>query len=331
MSEAEYDVAAVGNAIVDVLCHASDDLIGELGLQRDVMQLVDEAESDRIYGGMPPSQEVSGGSAANTLVTLAALGGRALFVGKVRDDQMGEVFTHDLRAAGVGFDTAPATEGPSTARCLVLVTPDASRTMSTYLGAAAGVSRVDVEGAGIDRAAITYLEGYLWDDGNAKEAMRAAIDVAKRAGRKVAMTMSDPFCVDRHRDDFRRLLDDDIDVLFANEDELVSLFEVETFDEAIARLRGHRCEYAAITRGSHGAVVVHGDEVVTVPAVPVEVVDTTGAGDAFAAGFLRGITSGLDAERSARLGALAAAEVISHLGARPMGDLAAEARAAGLT
>ncbi|HVM08973.1 MAG TPA: adenosine kinase [Acidimicrobiales bacterium] len=329
--EPSFDVAGVGNAIVDVLCHATDDLIESLGLQRDVMQLVEEEESRRIYDRMPPSQEISGGSAANTMVGIASFGGDGIFLGKVRDDQMGEVFRHDIRAAGVTFQTAAATSGPSTARCLVLVTHDAHRTMNTYLGAARGLTSddIDAEAAAVAGSQVTYLEGYLWDDERAKAAMLRAIDVAKGAGRRVSMTLSDPFCVDRHRDDFMRLIDDHVDVLFANEDEITSLFQVSTFDDALQAIRSHRCEYAALTRSAKGSVVVKGDEFHVIDAVAVdEVVDTTGAGDLYAAGFLYGLTHGHDVATCGRLGSLAAAEVITHIGARPqrsLKDLAVEA------
>ncbi|HEX4978907.1 MAG TPA: adenosine kinase [Acidimicrobiales bacterium] len=330
----KLDVAAVGNAIVDVLCHVPDGFVEELGLQRGVMQLVDEAAAQRIYDRMPPGREVSGGSAANTAAGIASFGGRAAFVGKIRDDQLGEVFRHDIRAAGVRFDVPPAHDGPPTARCLVLVTGDGHRTMNTYLGAAGAITADDVEGCRglFEAASVTYLEGYLWDDDRAKGAMLRAIEIAKTGGRRVAMTLSDPFCVDRHRDDFLRLVDADVDVLFANEDEVVSLFQAASFDDALQAMRRHRCEYAALTRSEKGAVVVKGDEFHVIDAAPVDgVVDTTGAGDLYAAGFLFGLTSGFDVATCGRLGALAAAEVISHLGARPERDLAQLATAAGLT
>ena len=329
--DTRYQVVAVGNAIVDVLCHATDELIANLGLQRDVMQLVDEAEGQRIYQQMPPSQEASGGSAANTMVGIASFGGTAAFIGKVRDDQLGEVFTHDIRAAGVAFDIVPASSGPPTGRSMVLVTPDAHRTMSTYLGAAADVTPDDVEPQLIAASAVTFLEGYLWDADAAKAAMQRAVALAKESGRLVAMSLSDPFCVDRHRADFIRLVDESVDVLFANEDEITSLFEVTTFDDALQAMRRHRCAYAALTRSAKGSVVVHGDEFHVIDATPVDnVIDTTGAGDMYAAGFLYGLTSGRDVAACGRLGSLAAAEVITHIGARPEVSLADRAKAAGL-
>ena len=326
-----YDVAGVGNAIVDVLGHATDELITRLGLQRDVMQLVDDDESRRIYEQMPPSQEMSGGSVANTMVGLASLGGRGVFIGKVRDDQLGDVFRHDIRAAGVAFDTPAATDGPPTGRCLVLVTPDAHRTMSTFLGAAGALLPEDVDEGQVASAAVTYLEGYLWDDDRAKASMARAIEIAKGADRLVAMSLSDPFCVDRHRADFVRLIDDHVDVLFANEAEIVSLFEASDFDEALQAMRSHRCEFAALTRGPKGSVVVRGDEFHVIdPAPGVSVVDTTGAGDLYAAGFLYGVTHDLDVATCGHLGSLAAAEVIGHIGARPERDLRQLAADAGL-
>ena len=326
-----YDVTAVGNAIVDVLARADDELIARLGLHRDVMQLVDEHESERIYAAMPAGREISGGSAANTVVGVALLGGRPAFVGKVRDDQMGAVFRHDIRASGVQFDTPAATDGPPTARCLVLVTDDAQRTMSTYLGASGALYPEDVDPRLIEASQVVYLEGYLWDDQRAKAAMQRAIEIAEGAGRTVAMTLSDPFCVDRHRDDFMRLVDDHVDVLFANEDEITSLFRMDSFDDALQAVRAHRCTYAALTRSAKGSIIVHGDEVHVIDAAPVEhVVDTTGAGDMYAAGFLFGLTHGADAATCGRLGSVAAAEVVSHIGARPEGDLRAIAQEAGL-
>ncbi|HEX7167852.1 MAG TPA: adenosine kinase [Acidimicrobiales bacterium] len=329
MPDYRYDVVAVGNAIVDVLAHTPDAFLAEHGLVKDVMQLVDAEESHRLYEAMPPGIEISGGSAANTTVGIASFGGRAAFLGKVRDDQLGEVFTHDIRAAGVDFDVPPATDGAPTARSLVMVTPDAHRTMSTFLGASRNIRPEDVAADVVGRSAVTYLEGYLWDDEVAKSAMRRAIEVAKEGGGRVAMSLSDPFCVDRHRKDFLQLLDDHVDVLFANESEIVSLFEADDFDEALDATRRHRCEYAALTRGALGSVIVHGDEVHVVDVHPVEtVVDTTGAGDLYAAGVLYGLAIGRDAAAAGRLGSLAAAEVISHIGARPerpLADLAAEA------
>ncbi len=323
MAEATLDVVGIGNAIVDVLVHADDAFLDAHGLAKGAMALIDAEQAASIYADIGPGVEVSGGSAANTLAGLAALGGAGAFVGMVCDDQLGQVFAHDIRAAGVAFDTPPAAEGPPTARCLIVVTPDAQRTMSTYLGACVELGPGDVDEALVAAARITYLEGYLWDPSGAKEAFRKAHRIAHENGRRVALSLSDPFCVDRHRDEFLDLVADHIDVLFANEVEITSLYRVDSFDEALQQVRGH-CEIAALTRSGKGSVIVAGDEVHVVDAHPVErVVDTTGAGDLFAAGFLHGVTQGWDLARSARLGGLVAAEVIGHIGARPEADLAA--------
>ncbi len=323
MAEATLDVVGIGNAIVDVLVHADDAFLDAHGLAKGAMALIDAEQAASLYADMGPGVEVSGGSAANTLAGLAALGGAGAFVGMVCDDQLGQVFAHDIRAAGVAFDTPPAAEGPPTARCLIVVTPDAQRTMSTYLGACVELGPGDVDEALVAAARITYLEGYLWDPSGAKEAFRKAHRIAHENGRRVALSLSDPFCVDRHRDEFLDLVADHIDVLFANEVEITSLYRVDSFDEALQQVRGH-CEIAALTRSGKGSVIVAGDEVHVVDAHPVErVVDTTGAGDLFAAGFLHGVTQGWGLARSARLGGLVAAEVIGHIGARPEADLAA--------
>ena len=271
---------------------------------------------------MGPAREISGGSAANTMAGLASLGGQGAFIGKVRNDQLGGIFRHDIRAAGVAFDTPAATEGAPTARCLIFVTPDAQRTMGTFLGASVGLGPEDIDAETVAGAKVTYLEGYLWDPPRAKEAFVKAAEVAHEAGRKVALTLSDPFCVDRHRDEFRDLVDGHIDLLFANEQEIASLYKVGSFDEALAALRG-RCELAVLTRSEKGAVVLQGDHIESVSAEAVDhLVDTTGAGDLFASGFLFGFVRGKPVGDCARLGALAAAEVISHFGARPERPLA---------
>jgi len=318
---ADRDVVGLGNAIVDVLVHADDAFLEGHGLTKGAMTLVDAGEAERLYGLLSDTVECSGGSAANTTVGLASLGGRAAYIGKVRDDALGAVFTRDIRAAGVAFASTPATDGPATARCLVLVSPDAQRTMQTFLGASASLAPADVDAETVRSAAITYLEGYLWDPPPAKEAFLKAAGLAHDAGRLVALSLSDSFCVDRHRKEFRDLVENHIDILFANEDEIVSLYEATGFDAAVAQLKG-RCRWAALTRGPSGCVVLHEDDVVEVPAEPVDqVVDTTGAGDLFAAGFLHGLTRGADAALCGRLGGIAAAEVISHFGARPQRDL----------
>lgn len=330
MAEAKYDVLAIGNAIVDVLARVENGLLEAQKLTKGSMRLIDEAEAERLYDAMGPAIEISGGSAANTIAGLASFGGRAAFIGKVKGDQLGEVFAHDIRASGVAFETPAANEGPATARCLILVTPDGERTMNTFLGASSGLSPADIDESLVAQAGVTYLEGYLWDPPLAKEAFTKAARAARGAGRKVALTLSDSFCVERHRQSFLELIRDDVDILFANEAEIGSLYQVKSFEEALARVRGD-CRLAVLTRSEKGCVVVDGDTLHRVPAVPgVEVVDTTGAGDLFAAGFLAGHARGLPLDRAAKLGVLAAAEVISHIGARPQTRLDALAQEKGL-
>jgi sugar/nucleoside kinase (ribokinase family) len=324
-TEATIDVVALGHPLVDVLTHETDDVVARTGVERGAMTMVDAARSDEIYAGLGPSQETSGGSAANTAVGVAAFGGRAAFLGRIADDTFGKVFAHDLRAAGVEFDGSPATDGSPTGRCLVIVGADAERTMCTYLGAGAELDPRDVDADRIAGASVTYLEGYLWDTDAAKEAIRRACSFAHEAGRKVALTLSDPFCVDRHRAEFRALIDADIDIVFANEEEITMLYEVSDFDDA-ARQIGEHCDVAALTRGPQGSVIVSGGQQYVVAADPVDrVIDTTGAGDLYAAGVLYGLTRGLDLDVCGRLGSLGAAEVISHLGARPEISLAERA------
>jgi sugar/nucleoside kinase (ribokinase family) len=275
---------------------------------------------------MGPGAEVSGGSAANTMAGIAALGGRGAFIGKVRNDQLGGIFRHDIRAAGVAFETAAATEGPPTARSLILVTPDAQRTMNTFLGAAVELSPDDLDVKAIESAQVTYMEGYLWDPPAAKQAFLAAAKLAHGAGRKVSLTLSDPFCVERHRDSFLDLVRGHVDVLFANEVEIRALYQTDSFDAALQKVRGH-CAIAVLTRSAKGAVVLSGDETHVIDAEPIaKLVDTTGAGDLYAAGFLAGLTRGETLYDCGRMGAIAAAEVISHIGARPEADLAALVR-----
>lgn len=317
MVDTRYHVAGIGNAIVDVLVHADDALLESLKLSKGVMTLIDAAEAERIYEQLPPGIECSGGSAANTIVGIASLGGTAAYMGKVRDDQLGQVFGHDIRKAGVAFPTQAALAGPSTARCFVLVTPDAQRTMLTYLGACIELTPDDVDAAVIAASQVTYLEGYLYDPPLAKEAFLKASDIAHKAGRQVSLSLSDPFCVDRHRAAFLDLVAGHVDILFANEAELTSLYQTEDFDAAVRQVRGH-CRIAAITRGAKGSVVVTEDDVHVIAAQSgVTVVDTTGAGDLYAAGFLYGFTQGRDLATSAMLGGIAAGEVIAHVGARP--------------
>jgi sugar/nucleoside kinase (ribokinase family) len=322
----EIDVIGIGNALVDVLSYESDERVRRHGLVKGTMHLVDEARARQLYDAMGPAIEISGGSAANTIVGVASFGGRAQYVGKVRDDQLGDVFGHDLRSTGVAYETPPATSGPPTGRCLILITPDAQRTMNTFLGASVHLSPADIDGRLITRGKILYLEGYLFDPPGAQEAFRVAASMAHAAGRKVSLTLSDPFCVDRHRAAFLDLVEHHVDVLLANEAEIRSLYEVDDFDAALQQVRRH-CEVAALTRGPRGSLVVGGDEVHVIDACPVEMlVDTTGAGDLYAAGFLFGLSRGLDLATCGRLGSVAAAEVISHVGARPtvpLADLAA--------
>jgi sugar/nucleoside kinase (ribokinase family) len=322
----ELDVVGIGNALVDVLSHESEDFLAKHGLTKGAMHLIDEARAAALYDAMGPGVEISGGSAANTIVGVASLGGRAQYIGKVRDDQLGQVFTHDLRSTGVRYETPPATSGPPTGRCLITVTPDAQRTLNTFLGASVHLGPEDVDQTIVARARILYLEGYLFDPPRAQQAFREAARQAHAASRKVALTLSDPFCVDRHRAAFLDLVERHVDILLANEAEICSLYEVKEFGAALQRVRGH-CDIAALTRSEHGSVVVTGDDVHVVPAHRVaKVVDTTGAGDLYAAGFLFGLSRGRDLVTCARVGSLAAAEVIAHVGARPMVPLADLAR-----
>jgi sugar/nucleoside kinase (ribokinase family) len=318
-----FDVIAIGNAIVDVLAHADEAFLEAHGMVSGSMQLIDEPTAHQIYADMGPGIEISGGSAANTAAGLASLGARVGFVGRVRDDELGEVFAHDIRAAGVAFQAQPAIDGPATARCLILMTADAQRTMNTFLGASSLISPADIDESFVGGARIVFCEGYLWDLPEAQAALAKGMDAARAAGGKVAFSLSDSFCVDRHRAEFLDLAEHRVDVLFANEDEICSLYQVGSFDEAAAAAAGH-CEIACLTRSGKGSVIVTSDgQRIEVAAHPVEVVDSTGAGDLYAAGFLYGLTRGDDLERCARMGSLAAAEVISHVGARPEADLSA--------
>jgi len=311
-----YDVIGIGNAIVDVLAHSDDAFLAAHGLAKGAMTLIDADTAKSLYDAMTPTIECSGGSAANTIAGLASLGAPTAFIGKVRDDQLGAIFRHDIRALGIAFETFFATGGAATARCLIFVTADAQRTMQTYLGACVELGPSDIDEELIGAAKVTYLEGYLWDPPGAKEAFVKAATVARQAGRVVALSLSDPFCVDRHRNDFRNLVNDHIDIIFANEEEIKSLYQVNTFDAAMQGVRGH-CRIAALTRGDKGSVVISGAEVHVVDAAPVSrVVDTTGAGDAYAAGFLFGVTHDFDLAQSARIGGIVAAEAIGHFGAR---------------
>jgi adenosine kinase len=331
MPDLKYDVLGIGNAIVDVIARTEDDFLVKHGMHKGGMALIDEPRAQAIYGAMGKAVEKSGGSAANTIVGVAGFGARAAFVGKVKDDTLGRAFAHDIRAAGVAFDTPPASDGPSTARCYVMVTPDGERTMNTYLGAAQDLHPADVDANAIAASAITYLEGYLWDPPHAKEAFRKAAKIAHDAGRKVALTLSDAFCVDRYRAEFVDLIrTGTADLVFANERELHSLYQTADFDTAVKALR-QDAKLAVVTRSEKGCVVIGKDETVAVSARSIDrLVDATGAGDLFAAGFLFGLARGRDHKTSAQLGALAASEVIQHIGARPEVDLKDFARKNGL-
>lgn len=317
MTSAAFDVLGIGNAIVDVLTKADDAFLSQHGLVKGSMMLIDEARADTLYAAMGPGVEISGGSCGNTMAGVASFGGKGAYIGKVRDDQLGAVFGHDLKATGVSFETASATSGPATARCLILVTPDAQRTMNTYLGACTGLGPADIDVTRVGSAQVTYVEGYLWDAPAAKQAVLKAFDAAHAAGRKVSITLSDSFCVHRYREEFRDLIRNKVDILFGNEAEIKALYEVETFEEALEAAR-KEAKIAALTRSEKGSVVIKGSETYEVPAAPVaKVVDTTGAGDLYASGFLFGFTHDKPLAECARLGGIAAAEVISHVGARP--------------
>jgi sugar/nucleoside kinase (ribokinase family) len=330
MSELKFDVAGIGNALVDVIANTDDAFLAAEGIQKGGMTLIDAERADTLYGRMGEAIESSGGSCANTIAGLASLGGKGAFFGKVKKDQLGEVFIHDIKTLGAAFPASVATDGAPTGRCLVLVTPDAQRSMSTFLGAAQLLTPDDIDGEVIKASAVTYMEGYLWDQPGAKEAFLKAAKIAHEAGRIVSLTLSDSFCVDRFRPEFQKLVKEEVDLLFANEAEILSLYEVATFDEALERVKAE-CKYAALTRSEKGAVIVWNGEVTEVPAAAVsKVVDTTGAGDLFAAGFLYGFARELTPEHCGKLGAMAAAEVISHYGPRPMVSLKELAASNGL-
>src|SRR5215510_10113127 len=317
----QFDVTAIGNAIVDVIAQSDDAFLEKHKLPKVAMNLIDTETAERLYSVMGPGIEASGGSAANTIAGIAALGGRTAYIGKVAKDQLGDVFTHDLRAVGVTYDTTRLVGGLPTARSLIFVTPDAQRTMQTFLGATSQLGPEDVNMDYITASKVVYLEGYLWDQPRAKAAMRDAAIRAHEAGVKVSLTLSDSFCVARFRDEFLELAEKYVDILFANEGEILSLYQTDNFDTALQQVRKH-CEIAALTRSEKGSVVVNGDEVHIIDAVKgVKVVDTTGAGDAYAAGFLYAYTQGLDLATAGKLGGVMAAEVISHLGPRPETDL----------
>jgi sugar/nucleoside kinase (ribokinase family) len=330
MAASPIDVVGIGNAMVDVLARTDDRFLAAQGVVKGTTALIDAARAEALYGQMGPGIEMSGGSVANTVAGVASLGGTGAYIGKVRDDQLGAVFAHDLRSIGVRFDTPPSRQGPATARCLILVTEDAQRTMNTFLGACVELGPEDIDRDLIDAAQVTYLEGYLFDPPRAKTAFRQAAEIAHQAGRKVSLSLSDPFCVERHRADFRDLVNRHVDILFANEIEICSLYETKDFATAMAAVRGE-CDIAVLTRSAHGAVIVGSRETATVAAAPVaRVVDTTGAGDLYASGFLYGTTHGLPLAACGQLGSICAAEIISHFGARPETSLKELAATAGL-
>ena len=319
-----FDVLGIGNAIVDVLAPVDEAFITRHDMRKGSMTLIDAARAQAIYAAMPPAQETSGGSAANTCAAAAGLGARVAYLGRVAEDQLGAVFRHDIAAAGVHFPTAPLVGGAPTARSMILVTPDGQRTMNTYLGACVAFGVAQVDEAAVADAAVTYMEGYLYDEPAAQAAFRHAAAVAHGAGRKVSLTLSDSFCVDRHRAAFLDLVRGHIDILFANESEICALYECNDLADAIARVRGE-VALAAITRAGDGSIVVRGAETVEVAAEPTQLVDSTGAGDVYAAGFLAALTAGHDLAACGRLGSIAAAEIISHYGARlrpDFGDMA---------
>jgi sugar/nucleoside kinase (ribokinase family) len=330
-ADTSFDVCGVGNAIVDVIAPATDEFLARHAIAKGAMTLVfDEPAVEALYAAMAPGREISGGSAANTLAGVASFGGRGAYVGKVADDQLGGVFRHDLNAGGVAYDTAPHVGGPSTARCMINVTPDGQRSMSTFLGCSPLLTADDLDADKIAAAEIVFLEGYLFDAEAAKAAFVKASEIAHSAGRQVALTLSDLFCVDRHKAAFRHLVANHVDVLFANEAEITALYDTADFDAALSAARAD-CAMVALTRSEKGSVLARGEDVVAVPADPVAaVVDTTGAGDLYAAGVLHGLTTGRPLAACGALGSLAAAEIISHYGARPETSLKELAAARGL-
>ena len=330
MTKTRYDVAGIGNAIVDIIARCDEAFLSNHGMEKGFMQLIDASQANALYAAMGPAQEQSGGSAANTCAGIASLGGKCCFTGRVADDQFGKVFAHDIRAIGVEYSTPPSDAGLPTARCLVLVTDDGERTMNTFLGASTQLGPEDIDRDLIAQSQVTYLEGYLFDKPEAKSAFNEAAVVAREAGHKVALSLSDAFCVDRHREDFLNLVRGGVDILFANQNEITSLYELNAFEDAAGAVRAE-AEIAVLTRSEEGSVIISGNETIEVPAAPVEAVaDVTGAGDLYAAGFLHGLARGQPLEACGRLGALAASEIISHIGARPETNLKGLARAEGL-
>lgn len=322
-SHARFDVLGIGNAIVDVVAPVPESFISHHDLRKGSMTLIDDARAEALYAAMPPGQESSGGSLANSCAVAAALGARVAYLGRVADDQLGGVFRHDITAAGVHFPTPPLTGGAPTARCLILVTPDGQRTMNTFLGACVTFDETAVDEAAVADSSVVYLEGYLFDPPAAQAAFRRAARIAHAAGRQVALSLSDAFCVDRHRAAFRDLVAGHVDILFANEAEICSLYEENDFAAAAGHAR-RDVALAALTRSEAGSLILRGDESVEVGIEKVQLVDSTGAGDAYAAGFLAALTAGRSLHACGRLGSIAAAEVISHYGARPQRDLSGE-------
>jgi sugar/nucleoside kinase (ribokinase family) len=330
MAEKTYDVVGIGNAIVDIIARADDGFLSKHDLAKGFMRLIDAEEANRLYEAMGPAVERSGGSAANTIAGLASFGAKCGFIGRVAADQFGGIFRHDIRSLGVAYDTLPASDGAPTARCLILVTPDGERTMNTFLGASVDFTPEDLDKALIGASRIVYLEGYLFDREEAKAAFRAAARMAKKVGAKVALSLSDAFCVDRHRDDFKAFVREGADIVFANEKEITTLYQVNSFAEAADRAL-QDCEMAVLTRSEAGSVIVAQGETFEIPAESVaQVVDVTGAGDLYAAGFLYGLTRGAPLESCGALGSLAAAEAIGHIGARPEISLRKLAKERGL-
>lgn len=322
MSKDNLDVVGIGNAIVDVLAKTEDAFLQENGINKGTMTLINSKQAEELYAKMGPAMEMSGGSAANTIAALASLNSKAGYIGKVAHDQLGAVFRHDIRALGVTFETQPLVSGVPTARCMILITPDAQRTMNTFLGACVWLTPDDINEEMVKGAQVTYLEGYLFDRDLAKEAFYRAAKIAHKAGKKVALTLSDPFCVDRHREAFLDLVKDHVDILFANEAEIMSLYQAATFDDAVRQVKGH-CEVAALTRSAEGSIIISGDDVTHVKADIVKnVVDTTGAGDLYAAGFLHGYTRRRSMADCGRIASICAAEIIAQVGARPQRSLA---------
>lgn len=321
MTNGNLDLVGIGNAIVDVLSKTQENFLQDNKIHKGTMTLIEADQAEALYAKMGPGMEISGGSAANTVAAFAAMSGKAGYIGKVSNDQLGNVFRHDIRATGVQFDTPALQDGPPTARCLILITPDAQRTMCTFLGACVWITPSDLNEEMLKNAAVTYLEGYLFDRDRAKQTFFKASDIVRGAGKKVALTLSDPFCVERHKGEFLDLITKGVDILFSNEAEIKALFDTHKMEEAMVRAR-EACPLTIITRSDKGSVIVTDKDVVEVPAEPVaQIVDTTGAGDMYAAGFLYGYTRGKPVAECGRIGSIAASEVIAHVGARPQSDM----------